>query len=178
MAKSKPFFIEAIQFVPVITLASSFLVAGGVDLGRAAPLFVVSAAMAVIITVGLAAKQVLLNPILLGSNLWLFVGAIAFGLPVPPLADFIAFAEAAGLFGAILVVGIGYFVARSKTGFIGLPGGDAKVVRNLSIVLLALTALALGWSIVFLDNIRLAGGLPFILLNVTRRVLIRRSRRR
>ena len=47
---AKRIFFEALQFVPVIALASSFLVEGSVDLERAAALFVISGVGAAAIT--------------------------------------------------------------------------------------------------------------------------------
>jgi hypothetical protein len=43
--------------------------------------------------------------------------------------------------------------------------------------LLALAGVALAWSWVLRSNIRLDGGLPFIVLNVARRVIIARALR-
>jgi hypothetical protein len=175
MSKAEAFFKEASQFVPVITLASSFIVGGGVDLSRAATLFIISAGIAVVVTVFLVVKKASLNPILLGTNLWLCLGAIAFGIPIPAFALLLGHVQAFGLY--VCVFGIGLILASaSKTGYIGMRHPDRKVVRRLSLLLLALTAVALAWSFVFIENIRLGGALPFIILNVTRRMLMRRNR--
>jgi hypothetical protein len=175
MAKLKRFMEEASQFVPVITLASSFIVAGGVDLSRAGTLFVVSAASAVVITAVLIKRKVLLNPILVGTNLWLCLGALAFGIPIAAMADIMAEHQAVDLFACTFALGI-VFTAVKTTGFIGMRHPDSRVIKKLSIVMLALTAAAVIWSVAFMDNIRLGGALPFIVLNVTRRVLMRRKR--
>lgn len=176
MASAKSVTREVVQFVPVITLASSFIVAGGVDLGRAGTLFVISAALAVIITVALVIQKARLNPVLLGTNLWLVIGALAFGIPISPLADVVGSLQAAGLFATILIMGVAMTLTR-PTGFIGMPHRTPATVRKLSIALLGLTAAILVWSYLFIDNIRLGGGLPFIVLNVTRRVMIRRNQK-
>lgn len=175
MTKAESFFLEAVQFVPVITLASSFIVTGGVDLNRATTLFVISGIGAAVITIALAAKKVLLNPILLGTNLWLCIGATAFGIPIAPLATLLGGAQAFGLFACVAAVAVPLLILTS-TGFIGLRHPDPKVVRKLSLMLLGATALILFWSFMLRDNIRLGGGLPFIVLNVTRRMLIRRNK--
>jgi hypothetical protein len=172
-SKKKRVFQEIAQFVPVIVLASSFLVSGGVDLERAGLLFVVSALLAVIVTSVLIRQKVLLNPILVGTNLWLCIGALAFGIPIPAIAEILGQIQAAGLFACALGVGI-VFTAVSATGYIGMSHTDGRVIRKLSVVMLVLTGVALVWSVLFEHNIRVGGGLPFILLNVTRRVLIRR----
>ena len=82
MTRSLKIVAEVVQFVPIITLASSFIVKGGVDLNQASTLFVISGAGALFITLTLVYFKVLLNPILLATNLWLLFGAVAFGMPV------------------------------------------------------------------------------------------------
>jgi hypothetical protein len=175
LSKAKAFFLEAVQFVPVITLASSFIVGGGVDLNRAASLFVISAIGALLITATLAAKKVSLNPILLGTNLWLCMGALAFGIPIAPFATVIGTVQAFGLYVCVFAVGTA-LIAAAPTGFIGMGHPNRRLVRKLSFILLAITAVALLWSFLFMDNIRLGGALPFIVLNVSRRMMMRRNR--
>lgn len=164
-----------VQFVPIITLAITFILKGDVDLEQAAMLFVVSGIMAVGITLWLAAVKVTMNPILLASNIWLVMGAIAFGVPVPSLATLLSQTNAALLFATVLLVGTVQIALKIPTGFIGMENADTRTVRRLSLILLALSAVILIWAFVFKDNIRLGGGLPFIILNITRRVMIKRS---
>lgn len=176
MASVKGFTKEAVQFVPVITLASSFLVSGGVDLERAGTLFVISGVGAAVITGVLLKMKVLLNPVLVGTNLWLSVGALAFGIPLEGLAGVLAQLQAGGLYACVLLVGIA-FTALLPTGYIGMVHPDPAVARKLSVILLVVTGAILVWSLVLIENIRLGGGLPFIALNVTRRMMMRRSLR-
>jgi len=164
---------EAVQFAPVITLASSFLLAGSVDLEKAGTLFVISGVGAVVITALLACKRVLLNPVLLGTNLWLVIGAFAFGFSIPSLSRITAQMAASGLFGCVFVLGA-VMTFSLRTGFVGMDIPDRGAVIRLSLILLAFTGIALILSWVFRDNIRLGGGLPFILLNIIRRMMIRR----
>ncbi len=177
MSKAEAFFKEASQFLPVIAFASSFIVGGGVDLKRASLLFVISAAAAVAITVFLIVKKAQLNPILLGTNLWLCFGAVAFGIPIPAFAELLGHVQAFGLY--VTVFGLGAILAVvSDEGYIGMDHPDKKTIRMLSFIMLALTVAALVWSYLFMESIRLGGALPFILLNVTRRMLMRRNRPR
>ena len=175
MASSKAFLTEAVQFAPVITLASSFIVSGSVNVERAGTLFIITGIAAAIITAVLITKRILLNPILIGTNLWLFLGAVAFGVPFTPLARMMAEVQAGGLFSCTLGVGI-VFSMIMDTGYIGMNHKNEALVQKLSAIMVGLTFFALVWSFMFINNIRVGGGLPFILLNVTRRVLIRRSR--
>lgn len=174
MSKLKAFLFGAVQFIPVITLASSFIVSGGVDLSRAATLFVISGIGAFVITSALIIRKIQLNPVLLGTNIWLCAGALAFGVPVPALANVLAKAQAAGLFVCVLGVSVPLMIF-SPAGFIGMPHPDPKTVRKLSLRLFVAAAVVFVWSIIMVDNIRLGGGLPFILLNVTRRMMMRRA---
>ncbi|MDP7111071.1 MAG: hypothetical protein QGH45_03865 [Myxococcota bacterium] len=175
MSRAKNIAVEVIQFAPILTLASTFVVSGEVDLERAATLFVVAAAEAVVITGLLAALRQPLNPILLGANLWLGVGALAFGLSIEPLAALVSRIRAGGLFGCALVVGV-LLTAFAPRGYVGVELRDRGTQRRGSVLMLVLTAIALVWSAAFVDNIRLGGGLPFIALNVSRRMLARRLR--
>ncbi|MBN2531157.1 MAG: hypothetical protein JXR76_32530 [Deltaproteobacteria bacterium] len=176
MKSKKKFFAEIIQFVPIISLASSFIVSGGIDLNRAGILFVISGLMALCITIWLLVAKITQNPILLASNIWLMFGAVAFGVPIAPLARLLGQTNAVLLFATLVGFGIIRVITKPKTGFIGMTDAPANVIRNLSLVLLGLSIAALAWAILFKDNIRLGGGLPFIVLNVTRRIIIKRSR--
>ncbi len=178
MTRAKKIAAEIVQFIPIITLASSFIVKGGVDLNQAAALFVVSGVAAVVIAVVLAANKVLLNPILLATDVWLLFGAVAFGIPIQGLAAFLSQTNAVSLFATTFGLGAVLTFATPKTGFIGMANDDAGTVRRLSLILLGLSAVACVWAVVFKNNIRLGGGLPFIVLNVTRRMLIRRTNER
>ncbi|MBN1757549.1 MAG: hypothetical protein JW863_04490 [Chitinispirillaceae bacterium] len=175
MVKFKAFLFEVVQFIPVITLASSFIVTGGVDLSRAATLFVLSGIGAFVITAALIIGKVPLNPVLLGTKIWLCAGALSFGVPVTALAGVLAKAQAAGLFACVLGVSVPLTIF-SPTGFIGMSYPEPKTVRKLSLLLMVAAAIVFVWSIIMVDNIRLGGGLPFILLNVTRRMIMRRHR--
>jgi hypothetical protein len=70
-----PFWAEIAQLVPIISLASPFIVAGTVDLGRAGSGFLVGALLAVPISVAVVLRKHPLNPILVGTGLWLWLGA-------------------------------------------------------------------------------------------------------
>ena len=175
MNRAKNILTEVIQFVPIITLAFTFIAKGGVDLEQAGPLFVISGILAVGITIWLITANVTQNPILLASNIWLVVGALAFGVPIPALAALLSQTNAALLFAVILLVGITQTALKTPTGFIGMTNVAPHIVRRLSLIMLGLSAAILVWAVMFKSNIRLGGGLPFIVLNVTRRMLMRRA---
>ena len=169
-----PVWAEAVQLVPIIVLASSFIVGGEVDLARAGSLFAVAAFLTVPASAAVVWRGHLLNPILVGTALWLWAGGIAFNVPVPSLAAAIAETQAVGLFVAALAVG-GVTTFGSAGGYIGYPHPDPGWVRRASVGLLVLTVAVVAWCWVWRHDIRIGGGLPFIVLNVARRIGIARG---
>jgi len=170
----RPQLAEALQLVPVVVLASSFIVSGEVDLSRAGPLFGVAAVLTVPITVLVRRADHALNPILTGTTIWLWVGAVAFLLPIAPLAWLYVETQAVGLFVAALGVGL-WATLHSEAGYIGRRHPDPAWVRRWSLVLIGATLLMLAWAWAWRHDIRLGGGLPFIALNVGRRVVLART---
>jgi hypothetical protein len=171
-----PVWLELIQLVPVVTLALPFIVSGNVELSRAEGGLLLAAVLTVPVTALVVFKRGTLNPILLGTALWLWVGALSFALPIPVLRGLVLDAQGFGLFVGVFLVGV-VTLLGSPAGFIGCRHPDRRFVVRASSGLLALAAFALAWSFVFRSNIRVGGGLPFIVLNVVRRVIIERAGR-
>jgi hypothetical protein len=169
-----PVWVELVQLVPVVSFALPFVLQGSVDLSRAASGFLIGAGLAVGVSLLVVARRHLLNPILVGTGLWLVGGALAFNLPLAPLAAWFVVAEGRGLFMMALAVGVPATLL-SPHGYIGARSPDASWLRRSSLVLLSATLVALAWAFWFRGNIRLGGGLPFIALNVTRRLLVRHA---
>lgn len=172
-AKNPP-WLELVQLVPVVSLALPFIVQGDVDLSHAGGGLLLAALLTLPVTGLVLWKRGALNPILLGTGLWLWVGAAAFNLPIEPVRSLLVEAQGFGLFAGVLAVGVVSTFA-SAAGFVGCRHPDAGFVRRASLALLGLAVVALAWSWGFRHNIRLGGGLPFIVLNVVRRVLIVRA---
>ncbi len=169
-----PAWAELLQLAPVITLALPIILRGEVELSSVSTAFGIATSLAVVVIAGLGSRGIVLNPILLGTAIWLATGAIGFGIPVAPLAAVLAETQAFGLFLASLGVGV-IATLRGGGGYIGAAHPDPSWVRSRSILLLAITVLAVIWAWMFRHDVRLGGGLPFIVLNVTRRVLIARG---
>lgn len=167
-----PVWLELVQLLPVMSLAIPFIVRGEVDLGRAASGFLLAAVLFGVVTWFVLTKNGVLNPILLGTGAWLILGALAFNIPLASLASSIAATQGFTLFLVILAVG---FIATfaSGEGFIGHRSADAIWIRRASFALLALSLGAVAWAHRFHTDVRLGAGLPFIVLNVTRRVMIK-----
>ncbi|MEQ1571349.1 MAG: hypothetical protein ABMA64_37320 [Myxococcota bacterium] len=157
--------LEVAQFVPVVAFAFRFLLAGEVDLAQAGPQFVLGAALALGVLGVVLARRAPVNPILLGADLWLAVGAVGFGAPIPAVAAAVGELAGSGLFAAILLAGIGATVV-SPRGFVGAP-----VDRRWSWALVGLTAALVVYTWWMRHDVRLGGGLPFIVLNLVRRGL-------
>ncbi len=175
MATSRnPAWAEAVQLVPVITLAFPFIVAGKVELAQAGWGFLLGAILAVPIFAIVVARGKLLNPILVGTGLWLWLGALAFQIPLRPLARWLAETQAFGLFAAVFLAGL-IATLFFPHGYIACGSNNRRWLRRSSLGLLAFTAVVVAWTWIFRDNVRLGGGLPFIVLNVVRRIVIRRA---
>ena len=165
---------ELIQLVPIISLAFPFILAGKVEIGRAGLGFVMGALLTIPISAAVLLRKQLLNPILVGAGLWLCLGAMAFVIPVAPIKEWLVQTQAFGLFAAALLAGI-VATLFSSHGFVACRSTNPRWIRKASLGLLAFTMGILCWAWVFRHNIRLGGGLPFIVLNVARRVLGRRA---
>lgn len=165
-----PAWLELIQLIPILVLAFPFIVAGSVDLSQAGNGFLAGALLSIPIMLTVRWKGGLLNPILIGTNLWLGLGAVAFKLQLAHVTDWLVETQALGLFVAVLLVGV-VSTWLLPEGYIACKSHSASWLRRTSLGLLGLTALTVVWAWLFRQNIRLGGGLPFIVLNVTRRVL-------
>lgn len=169
-----PPWAELIQLIPIVSLALPFIVSGKVELSRAGSGLVVGALLTIPVCAVVLLKKASLNPILLGTGLWLWAGATAFGVPLPEVRAALVEAQAFGLFAFVVATGLGT-LGFSPEGFIGCRHPDPRFVRQASLGLLALALLALAWSWFFRHDIRVGGGLPFIVLNVARRAVILRA---
>lgn len=173
-AAPNPVWAELVQLVPIVSLALPFILAGKIDFGRAGTALLVAAVLTVPASALVLARGYVLNPILLGTALWLWVSALAFRAPLPGVVTALSDAQGAGLFAGVLAVGVvSTFV--SPQGFVGCRHPNRAWLLRASLLLLALSVGALGWSWVFRHNIRAGGGLPFIVLNVARRLLVLRA---
>jgi hypothetical protein len=176
VTKPNPAWAELVQLVPVVSFALPFVVKGEVDIARAALGFAVGAVLTVAISAFLVRLGHVLNPVLVGTGLWLCLGAVAFNVPVASLAEWLGRTQAFGLFVAAFGVGV-VAIAFSASGYVGCRHPDASWVRRASLALLALTGVAAAWAFWFRADVRLGGGLPFIVVNVVRRIMIRRAPR-
>jgi hypothetical protein len=172
--RRNPVWAELVQLVPVISLAFPFIVAGKVDLARAGSGFLVGSVLAAVTSAAVVWRRHLLNPILVGTGIWLLLGCLAFYVPLPTVKAWLVATQAFGLFAAALLAGVVATVV-SPWGFVACRSSDPRWNRRASLGLLGLAALTVAWSWWFRHDIRLGGGLPFIVLNVARRLIARRA---
>jgi hypothetical protein len=165
---------ELLQLLPIISLAFPFILAGKVDLGRAGPGFLLGALLTLPVTAAVLWRKYRLNPILIGTGLWLWLGLAAFYVPVPTLTAWLIETQAFGLFVGALLAGIAATLWL-PSGYVACASSDPRWTRQASLGLLGLTSVVVLWAWLFRHDIRLGGGLPFIVLNVVRRVIGRQA---
>ena len=169
-----PVWAELVQLVPIVSLALPIILAGKIDFAQARSALLVAAVLTIPVTGLVLWRRAVLNPILVGTALWLWVAALAFELESTALVAALSEAQGAGLFLGVLVVGI-FTTVLSPQGFVGSIHPDRAWIRRASLILLVLALVAVGWSWAFRHNVRLGGGAPFLLLNIVRRRLVVRA---
>ena len=158
----------------IISFALPFIIRGGVDLGRANRGFLIAALLTLPVSAAVLKNRYLLNPILIGTGVWLWFGAIAFNAHIEWLRALLMQTQGFGLFLAIFACGVVTTVC-APGGCIGERHPDANWVKRASLSLFALSGVAVVWAYWMRTNIRLGGGIPFIVLNLVRRVVIVRA---
>jgi hypothetical protein len=172
--RRNPAWAEILQLVPVISLALPFILAGKVDLARAGVGFLMGGLLAIPVMTAVLLRKHLLNPILVGTAAWLWLGLLAFYAPLPAVRAWLVSTQAFGLFLAALLAGIAAML-WSPWGYIAYRSTDRRWNRSRSVALLGITVVVVLWAWFFRHDIRVGGGLPFIVLNVARRILGRRA---
>jgi len=173
-ARPNPVWAELVQLVPIVSLALPIILAGKIDFARAGTPLLVAALLTIPVSAVVVLRHAALNPILVGTALWLWLAALGFELGSPGLVAALSEAQGAGLFLAVVAVG---FVATllSPQGFVGTIHPDRAWIKQTSLLLLGLAIAVTAWAWVFRHNVRLGGGLPFLVLNIVRRRLILRA---
>ena len=172
--RRNPAWAELVQLLPIITLALPFIIAGKVDLARADTGFLMGGLLTIPVTAAVVLRRYLLNPILVGTAAWLWLGLLACYAPLPTVRTWLVSTQAFGLFLAAFLAG-SVAMLWSPWGYIAYPSSDRRWNRTASVVLLGMTVAAVVWSWFFRHDVRVGGGLPFIVLNVARRILGRRA---
>ncbi len=123
--------------------------------------FHLGAALAVACTALLLAQRRPLNPLLLGTNAWLCAESLAWASGVDGLVRASALLQESAFFAVLLVTGL-VRVALWEAGLFAMHRGPGT--RRGSLVLLALIAAGLGWSLAWRGDEQVAAVLPATLV--------------
>ena len=125
--------------------------------------FLISALAAIIVIISVLRRKIIFDRILLGVDLYLISGALAFITGQGWLSGIYYQLQASGMFLWIIAAGIAAVSLNSK-GFIGVKSSDINSIRKYSGYLLLLCAAAFTFSFATRGNILLSGLLPFTCL--------------
>ena len=140
------------------------------DLWRQA--FYVSSLCAIVVTAFLLYKDIIIDRLRFGVNLFLMSGAVAFLTGSEPILRFFEAYKGVVFFGGIVAVGI-VTTFFSPLGFIGLAVTNKQQLKKLSLLLLCATVVALAWSFMANDYDSLVSiVIPFIVLRLLRKKFI------
>ncbi len=114
-----------------------------------------------------------MNPILVGTNIWLCLEALSFLVYIEPLVEVLQFLRETALFLTLILVGATYHLL-SPSGFVGVGFGDRALVRRYSMYLLAIAAGGTVFSVLFRGNEMISAVLPHIALLLARTLMTRR----
>lgn len=167
---------ELLQLVPAISLALPFIVAGRVDISQAETGFVVAALLSLAIGVLLRFLGHPQNPIAIGAALWFWLGMLSYALPIEAGIRILSATQAWGLFVTAFIAGV-FASLVSPYGYVAVRSENAAWIRKTSLVLVWIHVGCLIWAWFFRDDVRLGGGLPFVVLNAARRILGMRAPR-
>ncbi len=122
--------------------------------------------IAVIVSAIQLYASVIIDRLILGVNLFLAVGAVAFLGNIDLLLYYYATYKGVVFLSSIAFVGL-ITTLFSDAGFVGVAAHNKKLVRNASLQLLALTCAAIAWSYVMnTDGLLVAVMLPFMILRL------------
>lgn len=158
-------------FFALAVFAAYVFAAGPPTTDRWVFAFKLGACLAAIELLVLALRKAPANRLIVGANLWLFIGGIAaFSQQWWVLQSYERFGEAS-LFAAMLGVGL-VATAAFPGGFVAAAGSRRRVMLA-SLALLAAVTCAMALAITYKGNIRVAAIYPVIALSWLNRILRR-----
>lgn len=163
-------WLEYIKFFPlIIFLWCAKLLGMNEEAWRTA--FIASGLAACLLTGFLIYKKVVLDRLMLGANIFLIVGALAFIFDIESILYWYGVYQGAVFILPIVVVGICSLC--SSAGFIGIENKNKEAVRSTSLYLLGASVICLLWSIMLnRSGIFISAALPFIVLKIIQAKLI------
>ena len=135
--------------------------------------FIFGGLLALGVTLILLQKKITMDRVMLGINLFLFVGAIGFLFHVPIILKWYSASKGGPFFSCIVLVGL-LSIFFTKSGFLGNQTKTKAAIRYGSFLLLASTIIALIWSLQ-MNTQGLLGAvvLPFFVLKMIQHQLER-----
>ncbi|MBU1045214.1 MAG: hypothetical protein KJ915_12550 [Candidatus Omnitrophica bacterium] len=125
--------------------------------------FLVSGLAALIVIISVLRRKIIFDRILLGVNLYLISGALAFITHKWWLYNLYYQLQASGMIVWIIATGI-VTVSLNSKGFIGVDSSDINSIKKYSGYLLLICVFAFAFSFWLRTNILLSGFLPFTCL--------------
>jgi hypothetical protein len=161
-------FFTYLQFAPLIAF-SLYARWYGLSSQSWKGAFILGGAIALVQVLFLLYEKIELNRFILGANLFLFVGGLAFLANISWLLEVYAQIKEAALFANLFLVGC--VTSFTPSGFIGVVHKNKRRVRLFSFYLLLSVIGAFCVSLYFKGDINKAGVVPFLLLILFQRYL-------
>ncbi len=138
-------WLETIQYLPIVGCMLYARVAGiSADAWENA--FSFGGLLGLLVILILVHHRVLMDRLFLGVNLFLMAGAFGFLFNIEPIIEWYSNTKGGPFFTCILITGF-LTTLFTKTGFIGKHGMSKDAIRYSSFLLLAVSFVALIWSI-------------------------------
>jgi hypothetical protein len=118
-------------------------------------------------------KKIPLSRLLAGANLFLVIGALAFGFHITPIQEILGQLMEASIFVCVAIVLL-ITSLRSRTGAFEYSSASIEVTKRYSFALLLFTAICAGWALYFKGDTLKAGTLPFVALIIVKFALQKR----
>ncbi len=157
-----------VQFLPLSLFASYAYARGEPTPERWYQAFILGASLSFLRLLFMAWRKMAVNPIIIGTDLYLYLGLVTCMTRAQVLIDLLAHLQATGFLAAILLVGIAA-TALSPRGYVFAEGiGRAAVVKG-SLVLLAVTVGATAMSYAFRGDTTYSGVIPAVMIALSQR---------
>lgn len=159
-----------LQFLPLSAFASYAYADVAPTPRRWLEAFAIGSALALTRLVFMRRRNIDVNPLILGTDLYLVFGLVACLSGHLRLTGALASLQATGFFVAILVIGVASTIWSTR-GFVSAKSSDRTTVIKASVVLLIITLGATVVSYYFRGNTSYSGVLPIITVALSQRLL-------
>ena len=155
--------LSFIEMIPILIFGVSLKSMDPQTLQNWQTLFLVSGLAASVVIIFYLYRKWVFNRLLLGLNLYLITGALAFILKQAWLYQTYEMLQASGMLLSIVITG-SVTMAITQSGFIGIISANSKIIKMFSVYLLICSLLAFVLSYYFRGNALLSETIPFFTL--------------